>query len=713
MSVNTTSELDVRLMGSSNILNPFLGTNSASRNTMDAAHISQMLVLPNGDPMRITAGPDFEYGKYTFKVEVERACKVLYIFNKYPKGAGILNFKTNSEMVIITEAVDHTKEIDIIEINTFHCNHKFGGFKYVLTDFAKNLKIGDFIPENTVLAHSPSIKDGNYCFGLEANIVAGSFPWVIEDGIAVTEDFCRRAKSVGFGDRTAEWGRDYYPLNLYGDKNNYKPFPDIGERVRSDGLVFALRKVEPFMSMVEMTPDALMKPDQTFDILIYGEPNAIVENIDVWHSHLPETHRTPKGMERQAFKYWHATQEYEKKMTDSYHKLKAIKSSISLSHAFHNRLVRAKLNQADNLQSTSIRTFRKEKLDDWRVTVQYSYPIIPTRNHKLTDLSAGKGVITKVIPTEWAPVDKHGTRADILVDDSSTISRMNPGRIFYQAISATSDQVLRNLRANYKPDDYQGQYEYYLSYLEVVSPFMYEKQCRVEEAARQQNRLQEYMKKTMEKVYKTNLRLYIPHNTPELGTRLIKKLMDKFPVDIGPVTYMGLDGEWKTTKDDILIASVYFIMLEKIGDDWGGTSIPKRQHHGIVAKLSNSDKYAHNYREQAIRIAGESEVRNLTSVINPATVALLTSMPNNPAMCMDAVKTILYADKPTHIEKLMDYDYHRQIESRGLQYIKHILKCFGIEFDYVDETQFTEVIRQDGRYWDVDKETGEAKEVLL
>lgn len=29
----------------------------------------------------------------------------------------------------------------------------------------------------------------------------------------------------------------------------------------------------------------------------------------------------------------------------------------------------------------------------------------------------GKGVITKIIPDDDMPVDKHGTRADILVDD--------------------------------------------------------------------------------------------------------------------------------------------------------------------------------------------------------------------------------------------------------------------------------------------------------
>ena len=41
----------------------------------------------------------------------------------------------------------------------------------------------------------------------------------------------------------------------------------------------------------------------------------------------------------------------------------------------------------------------------------------------LTTLSnvTGKGVITKVMKDEDMPVDKHGTRADILVDDGRCI----------------------------------------------------------------------------------------------------------------------------------------------------------------------------------------------------------------------------------------------------------------------------------------------------
>lgn len=32
-------------------------------------------------------------------------------------------------------------------------------------------------------------------------------------------------------------------LNIYGDETHHKPFPDISEKIRADGAVFALRDI--------------------------------------------------------------------------------------------------------------------------------------------------------------------------------------------------------------------------------------------------------------------------------------------------------------------------------------------------------------------------------------------------------------------------------------------------------------------------------------
>lgn len=308
---------------------------------------------------------------------------------------------------------------------------------------------------------------------------------------------------------------------------------------------------------------------------------------------------------------------------------------------------------------------------------------------------------------EDMPVDKHGTRADILVDDGSSIHRMNTGRNFYHAYTATMDQVMRDLDKCFDKDDWEGKFDYYMEFVEAASPYMRELFGDVSQFTYQQK------KDIVEKAIKERLRLYLPHNTPLLGTRRIRMMQEKFPVDIGPVTFKGINGKTIKTKENCLISSIYFIMIEKIGDDWGGTAVPKRQHHGVVAKLSNNDKYSENYRNQPIRNIGETEFRIISSVINPTMAAALVNFPNSPAMCAEAVRTILAAEKPSDIKRLMDYERHLQVESRPLQFIKHMLECYGFRFDYVDERNFTNAEIIDGKAYEVDKRTGEAKEIKL
>ena len=99
-------------------------------------------------------------------------------------------------------------------------------------------------------------------------------------------------------------------------------------------------------------------------------------------------------MDMQARKYWNATQEYGRKLTDFYREtVKNTSGNFAMTPELHAMIVRAKLNQEENLNGDSVRTFCKEKLDDWRVEVSYSYPVIPTLAHKLSDISAAPNQI--------------------------------------------------------------------------------------------------------------------------------------------------------------------------------------------------------------------------------------------------------------------------------------------------------------------------------
>ena len=59
------------------------------------------------------------------------------------------------------------------------------------------------------------------------------------------------------------FGEDEVPLNLYGDDENYKIHPDVGELIRSDGVLFASRKLITGLYPIQMSRKALRTPTRT------------------------------------------------------------------------------------------------------------------------------------------------------------------------------------------------------------------------------------------------------------------------------------------------------------------------------------------------------------------------------------------------------------------------------------------------------------------
>lgn len=389
--------LDPRLLGGSTTIEPLAAACSSSRSAMRASFLTQMLVVEGATRRRIVTGAEREYAKYTMRVEVPCRCQVLRVVKKYPRNLGASTFKRNSETVIIYESLENG-EMGSITVPTFHWNHKVFGFKYVLNPILKNLAPGMLLEKGTVLADSPSVMDnGDYKYGIQTSVAFMSVPGIVEDGVVASEAFCQKARSTGFGSATMEWGFDTFPLNLYGDDEEYKPFPDIGDPIRKDGVLFALREYDPVYAISDMTKDALREIDHTFDrphyislsSVDYDEP-PIIEDIIVHHTHNPDLWKTPPTMEKQVRRYHDAikifnTSVYE--MYESEHKRK--RGVLNTTNEFHNLLVNCAINDNNlpkmQLPKSTVRTYRRAKLNDWRVELRYSWTITPGVGFKVTD----------------------------------------------------------------------------------------------------------------------------------------------------------------------------------------------------------------------------------------------------------------------------------------------------------------------------------------
>jgi hypothetical protein len=385
MSKDIKNELNAELLAA-NSFNPFHENTSAQRGQMYTTHLGQMLVLNGSTPRLIQTGIEREYGKYTFKVDMPVTGLILDIIPRYQQGAGVDAIHNNPQTIVIYEDIE-TKELGIIDIVDYSCNHQYFGFRYKKQPGMNNIRIGQVIEKGTVFLNSPSItEEGDYAYGIEANVAYMTHPATAEDGILISRDFLPKLGFKTYESRTIGWGKDCWALNLYGDKDNYKPFPEIGDAVREDGLVMALRTYEyPILAIVEQSVADCMEPDYTFDQCTYAQPGGRVIDIKINH-HLQDNNCAEVHMDNQAQRYDKSYRMFCKRIMDAwkkYHKLRG--NALMITPQFHSLVVAAQSVCSDEGDQRVNKIHRKTPLNIYSIDIVIEYDIEPDVGFKATD----------------------------------------------------------------------------------------------------------------------------------------------------------------------------------------------------------------------------------------------------------------------------------------------------------------------------------------
>lgn len=258
---------------------------------------------------------------------------------------------------------------------------------------------------------------------------------------------------------------------------------------------------------------------------------------------------------------------------------------------------------------------------------------------------------------------------------------MNPGRNAEMELNISLYNQRKVVKELYEEQGYQVAFDYLLDYLEVLSPAYYK---IIHEGITTPNDIKDFLDDFIE----NRTSIYLPYGSVRTGTEHSVVLNKKYPVEPTKLTLFDLDGTEHESKQDIMVGEMYMVRLEKIGENWASCSVPRRQVHGIISKLSFNTKHRLPYRDQAIRF-GETEFRSFLAVCEPAFSATQFALANNSQMCSDAIETILNAEHPSRIKELVDYSRIADYPSVAVERIKHLMECYGLEYHYVDEREHT------------------------
>lgn len=695
------SELKPQFLGI-NSLNSFIANISAPRSVMFFNHFSQRPTLVTPQSRLVKSGTEYELAKYLNDVKIPKDCIVRAIIPYIPNYKyGITPYYT----IIIEyekEYNGYTKIIlDTIEIPYTQSSHVKFGFPLIPTEELENIHINKVYKEKTILATSPAYcRDTSYGFGVNANVAFMSHPDTAEDGFVVSQSFIEKSQLYVVEKRTINIDSSIIGLNIYGDDNNYKLFPNIGEYVHENGIVFAYRKRNDYFTLSDLKDKSLKNIDPIFDTAIYVTPGSMVVNVEV----IASPSRKIDGFEKvneQLETYSQEYINYHKSIITQTENIFKQKSSlynsndvVEYSPRLHALLTHSM--QIINAYNPSYRikfVYKKLPVDNYRVTITTMAKLTPKIGYKLTCCHGGKGVICKIMPDEDMPTDEYGNRADVIVDQGSTISRMNISRT-YEAYFGGLARDNRKRIIDYLQNKYNCNTSDLIHYLNeedyyYVRDYLYGLYSLF--SVRMSNFIKnityEDLKSYVEKIITDNLYLYIPPDN-EINVVDAISAIENSPYKVvrSQLTYRDNLGNIVKTKSKTQIGNFYIMFLEKIADNYLSVSSARVNSFGFPVKVTSTEKNKYPHALTPVRSLGETETRILLSYSSKLAVAEMFDLTSNPVSHKRAVRKILESDKTTQLENIIDRNEIPFGQTRPLLILKHMFNCAGMNFKYVPES---------------------------
>ena len=423
--------------------------NSGSRIILVSQQMAQYTIPKNAQFPPIYTGFENAFGDYADSVvRADGNYRIVDVISKY------LLHPRHIYYYVVQDVL--TGKYDVIEIQHYIKYSETHGFFKEQID-SDLFMPGMVIPQEKILSKAASIDQyGNYCMGVRANMAYISLPASEEDGFVVSDEFAAKTTFYQIEESLLTINNNTVLLNLYGNRDNYKAFPDLFEDVR-DGILCTRRQVNFSYAASELTENALSSILDN-DKCIPGQGKVI--DIDVYIN--DEEELLNNSNRTQIMRYWVENKNFHKKIVDTLGRIVKQKSNI-----FSYKLKLLYERSLDYLNpeikfATANGTFEFALI---KFTTAYETQL--REGYKIVDRHGSKGVICHVIPKEYMPVDIWGTRADIIQSPPSIIGRANVAQSYEHELNFISTHV-RRLMAAATPEGVEAQFQILYEYIATI-----------------------------------------------------------------------------------------------------------------------------------------------------------------------------------------------------------------------------------------------------
>ena len=648
------------------LLVPGLNQSNGNRLQMFNSHVSQTIQIENAQIPKVYTGFENQISVYSTGYDKVAEGKKFKILKKIIK---------NPCKYILLVQDENSGEYDVIfRTEAEHLTEEFG---YKLhNDKIDSLSEDEIIEENTVLSY-------DNCFTPEMNFKYGTnmkiayLPYkgsTNEDGLVISESAAKKMSSWFVKKVTVSINTNDIPLNIYGTKDTYKSFPNVGENVKEDGRLMVTRRIS-HDTIINNFRDELMRQVKKDDKPYQVHNNAKVIDIDMWSNNRTDSlhkefyNTQLADVHDNLMRYYKEIVDYlEPIMNNSDNKLSP--DLIALYNEVYSYM--DPLSEFEN-------DGKKFEHVIMNFYVLYLSPL--NIGSKLTARYGNKGVISKIVPDEEMPVitSVRGSsdrpellnklfRADMCVNPFGVFNRLNISQCVEMELNYLANLVRYTIDGM---SDIKEKEELLFKFLSMTDP-----------------------KKVNYEIYKT---IYDGFEDKE---EFFKNIVDegmsfREPPFWGNINSFGVYDIYKElgfdlepnnlTINKIPIGEIYYIRLKhEPGDKLSARSSSNNSMSGLPTKTQNSKKSITKISDTPIRI-GEMETANLGMVGTLKPVSdLLMSYANSPKARMKLILSLLNG-KPFEL-KTPEVNTK---DSNNKKILKSYLKALGVEF--VADNSFSEI----------------------
>lgn len=674
-----TSDSNCRpeLVGTPALCSPMVEHSSSQRVLMFGSNLPQAVIVDGAEVARIQSGYETKYGRYCIDPAArDHDVQVLQVIPKLTKlsnenGQIIRNPETT---VVYLDLVDQT--VGYFTVPDYVLLHSGFGYhtkKHNLHELVPN----NVIPKDMKFVEAPNHEGDLYKLGVNANVCYVPLWETTDDAFIISKRFQEKLRHTAVDQRVITIDADHIPLNLYGDEANYKIFPDIGEKVRDDGVILGIREYTVNSLLSDVTSDSLRSWGLHDDVYV-APAGATVLDVSVYTA--KSKYATLKSIStyNQIMRYQDSLDAYYTAVIRCYDK--CVAEGMAISPDFSQLVVSAKSKSYASAYRDLILCNKKDPVELIYLIITYSSTVDISRGFKLTSREGAKGVVSDIRPTEDMPYYMNGSEkvyADIAIAAQSPFNRLNSSQNYEQWINYSSDVIVQRCRDNVIP--YDEQYNYILGFLQHIRPLY------AEFIDNEMGQTPETRNTFVQGVLKEGIYHIISPYTKSITPEMVLSVSEDYGIDHVPMFYHQYDENGNRYKIDMkykgIIGSKYMFLLGKIPMD-GLSAIG----FGYVSQFNLPVKTADKDMKQQSLFGwtpcryGEDETAILTMSLGPKLVCRILGLYSNCIPAKTLLKHHLLTDPyPTRLDKIEMTDNEIIESATNNMLFRHMFAACGFQ----------------------------------